>query len=192
MSFNLINPDHKFLKKYCTGEVIDVGAHIGDYSKFFSRYAKKVHAFEPTESSYKLLLKNTGKKVFCHSVALGKEDMVINFYTDGISACNSGVPLEGFNKTSVMQARLDYFEFSNISLIKIDAEGMDYEVLLGGEKTIQRNRPAIFVEVKPSALVKRGYSSKDIYDFMKKNNYTTKKIDYCYEGDSYDLLCLPQ
>lgn len=41
---------------------------------------------------------------------------------------------------------LDYFEYERLDFIKIDVEGMELEVLKGGEKTIKAHRPWAYIE----------------------------------------------
>jgi FkbM family methyltransferase len=56
------------------------------------------------------------------------------------------------------------------SIIKIDAEGLDYEVLLGASATISRTRPFVVVEV--------GWASLDkVLAFFRNNDYTPLVYD---------------
>ena len=42
---------------------------------------------------------------------------------------------------------LDYFKLTNVSLIKIDTDGMDEEVIKGAMNTIKKYKPVIIVEL---------------------------------------------
>ena len=42
---------------------------------------------------------------------------------------------------------LDSFGFQNVSLLKIDVEGFEDEVLAGAERLIRDNRPVILIEI---------------------------------------------
>ena len=42
---------------------------------------------------------------------------------------------------------LDRFGFQNVSLLKIDAEGFEDEVLAGAERLIRESRPVILIEI---------------------------------------------
>ena len=53
----------------------------------------------------------------------------------------------------------------NIKAIKIDTEGEDLKVLLGGQKLIEKNRPQIFVEVRED-------NKQEIQMFFKDLNYS--------------------
>ena len=50
------------------------------------------------------------------------------------------------NSISINIVPLDYFNFENISLIKIDVEHMEIEVLEGSLNTIKRCKPTIIIE----------------------------------------------
>jgi len=49
--------------------------------------------------------------------------------------------------SKVPMAHIDTFEFPRIDFIKIDVEGMELDVLLGGKKSISRHKPIMLVEV---------------------------------------------
>jgi hypothetical protein len=42
---------------------------------------------------------------------------------------------------------IDSFGFSDVTVMKIDVEGFEVEVLRGAEQTIRGNRPVILVEI---------------------------------------------
>jgi hypothetical protein len=42
--------------------------------------------------------------------------------------------------------RLDEYDFHDVSVMKVDVEGMEAAVLRGAEQTIRRERPVIFAE----------------------------------------------
>lgn len=71
---------------------------------------------------------------------------------------------------SLMPLDLFYNLFENkISVIKIDVEGMEYNVLLGAKKIIEKHKPAIIVEIFDENIVK-------INDLMKSYNYINKGL----------------
>jgi FkbM family methyltransferase len=71
---------------------------------------------------------------------------------------------------------------TRISVIKIDVEGIEYNVLLGAQKLIEKYKPVIIVEIFDENISK-------INDLMKRYNYTNKGIipkkyisqDYLFE-----------
>ena len=57
--------------------------------------------------------------------------------------------------------RLDSFEFPRIDFIKIDAEGHDIGIVLGGEKLIRRDHPVLLVEMLLTTDFRGGLSREE-------------------------------
>ena len=69
---------------------------------------------------------------------------------------------------SVPQRTLDSFEFTNIDLIKIDVEGGELEVCLGGYNTIVKSNPVVMFENKRK-------ENEKVVDFFTKLGYNIKQ-----------------
>ena len=82
-------------------------------------------------------------------------------------------------------------------IIKIDAEGFDYEVLLGAKRTIEAFRPFIMVEVVHNEIA-------PFQDYFRKLNYRMLAFDFsqdmfslsvsnalAYETGSRNLFAVP-
>jgi hypothetical protein len=76
---------------------------------------------------------------------------------------------------------LDSLNLKNISIMKIDVEGHENEVLIGAKKTILSNRPVIIIEIWKSKN-----KFKQFNDIMKLYKYKIKKIT------ATDYLCIPK
>ena len=133
---------------------IDVGAHVGSWAQHFALKCKQVHAFEPQRSTYARLrdgvqLAKLGN-VVCHDVALGTHDEVdLNIVEKygGWSTLRHRPELGKVVTTErVRGAQLDDFEFDNVGVIKIDAEGFEIDVLRGAAKTLEKHRPTLLLE----------------------------------------------
>lgn len=135
------------------GGVVDIGAGIGNHTLWFARACAfdAVYSFEPIEygqlmDNLKLnnldWMRHNGDKPEMHAwpIALGSRACRAKSIGKGELAQSS----DGEYPVST----LDEFRLSNISLIKIDVEGMEPEVLDGAEATILRCRPIIFAEAK--------------------------------------------
>ena len=158
--------------------VIDIGAYIGIHSMLMGRRAGeagKVYAFEPQRKVYRELVQN---------IALnGMEDVVIplRFALGGkaglvemdkpIVKGSAGLGLAGSPSLLVESAvkvgaggdkaemrPLDDFGFTNVSLIKIDVEGLEDPVLEGAARTIAENRPVVILEIMGGVAVYPGSS----------------------------------
>lgn len=141
---------------------IDVGAHIGQWSRVMAMDFEKVDAFEPVSLYRECFRANvTAENVELHACALGNQygavemvnrtpgshgDTQIKIATDDIEAC-------GMSAMTV----LDSFNFDRVDFIKLDCEGYELEVLRGAEATILENRPVLIVEQKPGHGEHFGY-----------------------------------
>src|SRR5690349_20154068 len=87
---------------------------------------------------------------------------------------------------------LDSLQLQNVSLIKIDVEGMELEVLQGASETILREHPVLLLEILGS--VKPETASKEArreilsrMQFVEEMGYEVIRL----EGD-WDYLALPK
>ena len=122
---------------------VDAGAHVGFHSRKLTARFDEVWAFEPVPENYACLAYNApaAKAV---RVALGKErgDMTLTCPAPG----NSGSWERGEGIT-VPVMTLDDYPIERVDFVKIDVQGMETDVLLGGENLIRRCKPVIAVEV---------------------------------------------
>jgi FkbM family methyltransferase len=129
--------------------ILDIGANIGTHTLAISRIADKgvVMAYEPQRMLFYNLCANIAlnsiSNVYCFPQAFGRTTGVItvpeldmktpgNF---GALELNSEIP-EGANKCQVKMVSLDSLNLKKLNFIKMDVEGMELEVLLGGKETI--------------------------------------------------------
>jgi FkbM family methyltransferase len=140
--------------------VLDVGAHIGFYALLLSRLVGAngaVYSFEPVPDNYNLLSENI-KLNNCGNVRLIRKAVlahagVIRVTVPGIEPTPGSVSLHtdyGTPPINVEATTLDGFAVdlqSRIHLIKMDVEGAEHEVLLGGERTIREQRPDLMIEL---------------------------------------------
>ncbi len=141
--------------------VIDVGAHMGHYTIPFSRYAGPnglVIAFEPQRSVFWELAMNATlnhlNNVKLYNYALSNEEKYSFMLHDAPVMNKVGFLNSGENKISdsgkgnrVKIKTLDSFNFTNVSLIKIDVEGLEIDVIEGSKDTIARYKPILLVEI---------------------------------------------
>jgi len=138
--------------------VLDIGANVGIYSLPWAAVnpGVTVHCFEPNPAVRARLARNValnrlGSRVRLHSEALSDRTGSATLYgSDDMSSLNQGVysgrqaaPVE------VPLARLDDVlggEGPPVSLIKIDVQGHELEVLRGAETLVSRHRPALILE----------------------------------------------
>jgi len=125
--------------------VLDIGANVGNHSIYFSDKFLRVWAFEPNPETYRLLTFNVTYPVYPYNYAIGDYNGETNLWMHDEPGMCSGTRNTG-KGIRVEMRKLDSFKFDTVSLIKIDVEGMEYEVLKGAERTIRRYSPVIAFE----------------------------------------------
>ncbi len=141
----------EYIKKNAV--IIDIGANIGNHTIFFAKEcnARKVYTFEPTFKTFQILKENIrinriDQIVIPMNVALGSKDSNVEIIVDASDAGSNRVE-ENMRGDTVMN-KLDSLSIHDrIDFIKIDVEGYEYEVLMGAEQTIIKDKPDIFIEI---------------------------------------------
>lgn len=139
--------------------MLDIGANTGYYGILASYLFPKsnVYSFEPIKKHCDIINEsvkiNNIKNLHINQIALGdKEEVNVDIYNAG-----SGTSLikgftksdEGITKVNIqtLDSLSDNNQINKIDFIKIDVEGFELQVLKGGEKTINKNKPVLFVEI---------------------------------------------
>jgi len=156
--------------------VIDIGAHIGYFTKIFSKLVGKkgtVYAFEADPENFELLNKNTKhlKNTKLCKVAISDSIGTIDFFhSNSKSGCHSTVPAE-FRSQKITIPTITLDEFANrkginkIDIIKIDIEGGEY-IALHGMKKIFKNNPNIAI-VLEFCMENIKLAHIEYHDFLK-------------------------
>lgn len=151
------------------GLALDVGAHIGTWTVPLAARFEQVIAFEPVAANRACLEDNVAglSNVTVLPVAIGSHN---GTGTMALPGDNSGTYclLHG---TEVLVATLDVVVFSPVDFIKIDVEGVEGAVLLGGEKILRDFHPAVFFE--DNGLGERHYGPGwiDPKPVLQRNGY---------------------
>lgn len=182
---------HEYFKKYQDKDkvALDIGANIGAHTIYLSRYFKKVYSFEPQKNIFNVLKKNVEinnvQNVSLFNNGLGdREETVHMQYYDENQMVNQGaigINNSDTNGEEIIVKRLDDYNFQDVGFIKLDVEGYEYQVLLGGMKTIQKHKPIIIIELWPYNKY-----NKEIREFFSSNGYTMTQISEC------DYLAIPK
>lgn len=142
---------------------IDIGAFIGDTTHSLSQWYDVVFAFEPNPLAYECLLHNSADNVHCFNTAIGKHGHCFE-----ISECgaNQGATQVSEGSRNPSGAFLGLDGIKNVDFIKIDVEGMEYEVLTSCRRIIERDHPRLLIEQRP----KDGNEEK-VFGFLEEYNY---------------------
>lgn len=160
--------------------IIDIGAHRGDKTNIFLKFYpdSKFLLFEPFPKYFKILKKkfNNKKNIFIYKLAFhNKKRKNKFFYTDNKKYQESFSLLrKNYLDKSIVVKTIkldDFFSENKISIIKIDAERNELNILNGGIKTIKKNLPIIFIETC-------NLTQSKIEKFFKKINYKIYVYEY--------------
>lgn len=174
--------------------VFDVGAHIGTYTLIALQKVGdngRIVAYEPHAFTRKYLkqhldwnggLERTTVRGLCCGVSEGMAD----FYCrpDQAEGINSLIPTEGFEKKTVPVSTIDReVEVLRMipTLIKIDVEGAEWDVLKGATQTIAKYHPIIFLSLHPVALSKLGFSYYQVLEWLVDHGLRQKIISQDHE-----------
>lgn len=152
---------------------IDVGAHVGITSFQMAKSFEHVHAFEINPKVYPYLVENLAKRkivnVTTYPVGLGDKETTVNLNTTNKSFSTHVEPGSEGNGYAEIRP-LDFFNFRDVDFIKIDAEGYEPFVALGGLKTIERCKPIIMYESKDHPA-RYGYHANSIREILLPLGY---------------------
>jgi len=137
--------------------ILDIGANIGNHSLFFAKFlnSEMVYSFEPFPSNISLLkenLRDFRHKSKIYEIALSNKEGTMPLYNSqrenlgGFSLHSYSNGSSFIVNPSINVITLDSLNLHNISMIKIDVENHENEVLEGAKQTIMRNKPIIFIE----------------------------------------------
>lgn len=134
------------------GVAIDIGANIGNHTIIFSKIFGYVFSFEPNPFTFQILNFNSQflLNVKTFNFGLSDKNEKLELFEDISNyGASSAVYKKSESRSTTIEVRsLDSMEenFSNLKLMKIDVEGMEYDVLRGAKNIIEKNKPIILFE----------------------------------------------
>ena len=163
---------------------VDIGANIGSYT-VLGAGAVSAHciSIEPIPDTYAQLIKNIainglGDKVQALNIGLGRAEGLLRF-TGGLDTVNHviGVDEEVADTIDVQVRTLDaVLDGIQPTLIKIDVEGFETEVMAGAERTLASpNLLAVIMELNGSGD-RYGFDENALHQKMISAGFET----YCY------------
>lgn len=158
------------------GEVVEIGGHKGYFSLLAGKVAKRVVVFEPEQHNFNFLLKNIDLNGFNHITPVRKA-VSGNGGVKVLNVSNITAARHSFYKTrlfgdgsetSVITVNLDdiVFDYSirNISALKLDCEGAEYEVLMKSNPNILKYCKRIVCELHEDDRIP--YKMQDLIEYM--------------------------
>lgn len=161
--------------------VIDIGAHIGYFTRLAARRVGKngrVYAFEPDTENRTLLVQNTKRfpNVAARNEAVTDRNGTVLFYhVRGSTGCHSTIAQDDAEHIEVPATTLDAFLSSvgvgRVDVIKMDIEGGEWNALKGMEKTLENVRHLI-IEYNPGALTRAGAEPERLLSTLRAKGFS--------------------
>lgn len=201
--------------------VIDIGAQTGNMSVAYSLFAKQVISFEPNPATFEVLEKNSSlnPKIKPFNFAISDQEGPLTFHYSDYGFCNGGFASRterGIGVTGhvipidVWAINLENFlaesnlELGEVSLIKVDAEGHDKDILKTLTKIISQHRPVLISEIYDGLNAQEitdlldtihslGYKAYDEeINHLDLNNLgkEIKSVQDIKPGSGHNLICL--
>jgi FkbM family methyltransferase len=196
----------RFFLKGTNLVVYDIGAAKGNFTTMMAKMSKvgKIYAFEPLPESFKKLENRSRpySKIDCFNLALGNTNGKSHIYESDHPDSSSLLPFGELNKIEfpnirrnqkreIQVARLDDLvkeqQLSLPNFVKIDVQGFENLVLIGGENTI-RHAQYCMLEMSLLPLYEGSPLFDDLYQMMKNFGFAFKGVLDQIVGKSGQIL----
>lgn len=159
--------------------VFDVGANIGFFTLRFANWVGprgKVIAIEPeadncAELRRRIRAKDYTGRVEVHQAAADAAAGTSHLMVDQHHPGNHRLAEAGLPIITLTLDQLREREGRPPALVKIDVQGVELRVLAGGEQTVSRDRPAVFIEIDPESLHHFGSNPRQLFQFFAQRDY---------------------
>ena len=179
--------------------VLDIGSNIGEKSLSLAKNLLNnnitnffIYSIEPTEFAIKKqkknldLNKNLKAKIKIYPLFITSQKNRINEAYSSWNLYEKNNTIHGGQKKlfskNTKSISLDNFiknnNINNISLIKIDVDGNELDVLYSAKKFLLKNSPYIIMEFSLSALKSKGILIKNFYSYIKRINYSIYDLNF--------------
>lgn len=183
-----------YMTMYNIENIIDVGSNIGINTIYYSELIKNkgiIFAYEGQKQNYELLKKNVENNkirnilmynLVCDCVEVKVKMPILNTneninmgdITPNIMIINT----IGYNEIETVI--LDNIKFPKISIMIIDVQGWEINVLNGSLNLIDKYKPLIIIEIEDYQLSKNSKKSSDLINKLKEMNYYIYYLQYTY------------
>ena len=197
-------PVQEILAKYLQPEDIfyDIGANVGFFTIVAAKLvgsSGKVYAFEPEPENVSTLQHNIQINKFLHvttiekavSCTTGQEKLLLSDYCGGHTLATISSQANSRQAINIDVISIDDLvklkEIEPPTLVKIDVEGAEIDVLYGMSQTIKECKPIIIYEVDDKKPENLHSKQKEIDTFLQKNDYEIKNLAESYPTISWNV-----
>ena len=185
---------------------LDVGANAGVVSVMAARWVGtegRVYSFEPSRREYERLVDNLTLNGLLNvvpvraAVSRGAGAAVLRVAGDGHGGLNTlgeGFAYDGVEVMALEEVEtvgLDSFveqEVGRVSVVKVDVEGAEGEVLAGSQRLLTEHRPALVLEINQRALAANKWTVAEVEGVLRRVSYRV----FAISDDSVALTPLAQ
>ena len=201
----IIEPEQIILKKLKFKTVIDIGSHLGFFTKSFLSNSKKVISIDPLSYliNFQKIIFYFNKNIKFLNYAIGlkdeKKNIFIpygqNFYNDSRSSLV--IKEKKSKKVKIKVKNGDkLLKQYDVDFIKIDAEGYELQIIKSLKSLIHKKKPTLLIEIIPNSLMDIAYqeilneknnNNLEIFRYLNKHGY---EIFYCDKIDKLKKISL--
>jgi FkbM family methyltransferase len=169
--------------------VFDIGANVGWYAVNLARVVSprggRVYAFEPIPTTFSSLQRNIALNNLAHAItaepialgdAPGNADFFVPRVTGSVAASRRQILTTEDNarigaRVETVDDVASRLNLSRLDLVKCDVEGGELMMLRGAQRTIDRFRPVLFLEMLRKWSRAYDYHPDDIIAFLARLGY---------------------
>jgi FkbM family methyltransferase len=188
-------------ERLCQGDVVfDVGANVGFFTIIAARLVGEsghVYAFEPVPKNVRYVRRNTelnrqqNVTIVDKAVAgrSGRGSLVLASYSGGAALATATRPPDATATIDVELVSIDdAIEGALVpppTLVKIDVEGAELEVLQGMVATLRRHGPTIVCEIDGGERDAFDEKHRACTDFLRSHGYEVTPLADSYPGGDW-------
>ena len=177
------NTSHKMFKILEYDTVVDIGAHVGYFTLYATKKAKKgkIISYEPSKKSFEILEKNIEMNKFSNikleNLAVSKIHGKALLHTSDIDEIsnslydlNKNCEVEEVETTTLNDIFLKH-KLEKIDFLKMDCEGAEYEIIMNASSLILDKIQKISAEIHEEMVP---YSKEVIIEKLKNHGFNVK------------------
>lgn len=180
------------------GDVIEVGAHKGFFSALAGKVARRVVSFEPARTNHSYLVRNMQRNGLDNVIAVNKAvsntsddrqftvskitDARHTFYATEFSGEGEKTTVRC---TTLKDILLDY-SLDRLSLLKMDCEGGEYDIMFSLDDETLKKIPRIACEIHEGPGIP--YTCQEFLQYMERKNFAVEVYDQRQMGSM--LVCM--
>ena len=187
-----------FLRRLRPGDVVfDIGAFRGAYgagAKAVLGDAVSVHLFEPIQNNIEgiraVAVLNSFSGFEIVSKAVGSGSTIRGMLNSEAAMLRRGDTTQGLRAVEFPSTSLDvYIQDTGVAptVVKVDVEGFELDVLEGARHLLSSHRPRLWIEVHPSYLKAQGHRWEELTGRLNAVGYRTLTFFEDYDLPTRDI-----